>query len=247
MVPKNRLPCNCTTTAISPASLSTSRSSSRRLRLECAVRKSCLASSTMPRIWSRINNRIARQIPTAEAAINPLWATTTTVAMTIKSTRVARRNSSRKMPQSNMRNATTSRMPARAPMGTHAINLPSSTKAAITSTPSTTPDQYERPPLVKLTSVAPMVPAPGMPPAMNAAKLADPCASNSRFESWRRRISASSTTPVLSVSTESSTDKVSAETSTLLTSSGRIWNNDVARSVTASTKEPPASIGPITS
>ena len=61
-----------------------------------------------------------------------------------------------------------------------------------------------------LTIVAPSVPAPGMPPSRAEARLAAPCPRSSRLESWRLFTTESVTTQVLSVSMESSTERVSA-------------------------------------
>jgi len=150
------------------------------------------------------------------------------------------------MLRSNIRHATTSSNPASAPIGTHAISPPSSTNASTTNTPSVTPDHSVRPPLVKLTSVAPIVPAPGMPPTKKAAALPIPCPISSRLESLRRRARASSTTPVFNVSMESSTDSVRAEINITPTSAGRTSSKDETFALTASTIEPEVSIGPIT-
>ena len=57
-------------------------------------------------------------------------------------------------------------------MGTQAMSGPRSRKATSDERPSTTPETGGvRPPLVTLTRVAPMVPAPGMPPTRPEARL----------------------------------------------------------------------------
>ncbi|EXI68272.1 MAG: hypothetical protein AW07_04406 [Candidatus Accumulibacter sp. SK-11] len=109
-----------------------------------------------------------------------------------------------------MRTPTTSRMPARAATGIQAMNAPSARKATSAITPSTIPETRVWPPLARLTSVAPIWPAPGMPPAHAETTFAAPCATSSRLESWRLRVNASSTTAVFSVSIDSRTASVSA-------------------------------------
>ena len=63
--------------------------------------------------------------------------------------------------------------------------------------------------------VAPMVPAPGTPPTAAEARLPRPWPISARLESWRERVTASSTTQVLSVSMDSRTASVAAGTITL--------------------------------
>jgi len=81
-----------------------------------------------------------------------------------------------------MRTPMTIRIAASAPTGTQAISPPRMRKASNANAPSMTPDQREVPPELRLTSVAPMVPAPGMPPNREDAMLALPCANSSRLD-----------------------------------------------------------------
>ena len=166
---------------------------------------------TEPRICSRINNKMASSSPTPAAAIRltPM-AVATTAAITRKSNTVVFCLSRRKLLRSNIRQATTIRMPAKAAMGSQQISQANATKATMTNTPSRTPDRRVFPPLLMFTSVAPMVPAPGMPPIRAEAKLATPWPISSRLELWRRWVRVSMTTQVFRVSIESSTDSVMA-------------------------------------
>jgi hypothetical protein len=95
------------------------------------------------------------------------------------------------------------------------MKVPRARKATSDSTPSTTPETRVWPPLARLTSVAPIWPAPGMPPAHAEATLPSPCAISSRLESWRLRVRASRTTAVFSVSIDSNTARVNAVPSRL--------------------------------
>ena len=149
------------------------------------------------------------------------------------------------MVKSNMRHAMNSRMPASAPIGTQATSGPSTRKAASASDPSMTPLRMVRPPLVTFTKVAPIVPAPGMPPATKETALATPCPISSRLELWRRRVSASSTTPVFSVSMESSADSVSAGPRMRCSVEKSKCVTEAMRIETAERNEPEALIGPM--
>jgi len=106
-----------------------------------------------------------------------------TATMTTKSSRAEGRNRSLKIWKSNIFHAITSRIPARAAIGTQAISGRSAKKAISTSTPSIAPLHKVRPPLVTFTSVGPIVAEPDIPPASDDAALATPCAISSRFES----------------------------------------------------------------
>ena len=186
-------------------------------------------------------------MPVADAAMRSTCATATTAMMTTKSMRVPGRSARRKTLRSNIFHATTSRMPASAPMGTQAMRPPSTRNASRTKTPSAMPDSELRPPLVTFINVAPMVPAPAMPPTKNDAMLAVPCPMSSRLELCRRCTSVSSTTPVLRVSMDNSTASVSAETKTRVMSAGPVCSSEVARDPTAPRNEPDVTMGPITS
>ena len=169
--------------------------------------------------FSRMNNSTARAMPTLEAAIRlTVSATATTATMTTKSRMVERLRSNCRLCTSNMRTPMTIRMAANAAMGIHAITEPSRRNARSASTPSIRPEVRVCAPLEIFTSVAPMVPAPGIPPTRVEARLPSPWPISSRLESWRLRVSESSTTQVLSVSIESSTASVSAGTSRSLSS-----------------------------
>jgi len=122
--------------------------------------------------------------PTAEAAIRPMVrATTMTATTAAKSKTVAGDWMKRSGSRSIMRMPTAIRMPARAATGIQAMKLPS-TRAKISAvTPSTKPETRVVAPLDRLTRVAPMVPAPGMPPTSDDAMLPRPWPISSRFES----------------------------------------------------------------
>ena len=138
-----------------------------------------------------------------------------------------------------MRTPTTIRIAASPATGTQDIKVPSTRKAASDSTPSMTPENRVTPPLDMLTSVAPIWPAPGMPPQMAEVTLPRPWPISSRLESWREWVSASSTMQVFSVSMDSSTASVSAGTAMYL-----IWARPMSpaackRALMTSVKLPP--------
>ena len=110
-----------------------------------------------------------------------------TAAITQKSSTVLRCLSRWKLVRSNMRKATTMRMPAKAAMGTQPTRRLSTRKTKSENTPSNTPDKREVPPLPRLTRVAPMVPAPGMPPTSADTMLPAPWPTSSRFDRCRLR------------------------------------------------------------
>ena len=153
-----------------------------------------------------------------------------------------------KLVLSNMRKATTMRMPASAAMGTQPTRRLSSRKTKSENTPSNTPDKREVPPLPRLTRVAPMVPAPGMPPTSADTILPAPWPTSSRFDRCRLRVSASTTTQVLSVSMDSSAERVRAGTSSVLTVARLSRPRPCQRSTRLASTEPPVSaMGPMTS
>ena len=90
---------------------------------------------------------------------------------------------------SNIRQAMTSRMPARAPMGTQAICGLRRSRARTTNTPSNIPARQVFPPLVTLTMDGPMAPEPGMPPTRKEARFPTPWPTSSRLELERWRVS----------------------------------------------------------
>ena len=157
-------------------------------------------------------------MPVPDAGIRPTNSATPTTARITKKSRMVWRDLSRfRLWRSIILTPMTIRIAASAATGTQAIKLASSRKATSASTPSITPESRLTAPLDMLTSVAPIVPAPGMPPTSPAARLPRPCPTSSRFELCRERVRASSTTQVFSVSIESSTDRVSAGTSKAFT------------------------------
>ena len=83
---------------------------------------------------------------------------------------------------------------------------------AMPKAPSRMPERRPRPPELRLTNVAPMVPAPGMPPRRAVAPLPIPWASSSRFASLRLPVITPRTTQVLRVSMERRTARVAAGT-----------------------------------
>jgi len=154
---------------------------------------------------------IAIPTPTPEAAIRPMVrATMMTASTTAKSKTVARDSIKRSGSRSIMRMPMTIRMPASAATGTQARNEPKTSAATSDSNPSRTPETRVLAPLFRLTSVAPMVPAPGIPPTADEAMLAIPCATSSRSGWCRVRVNWSMTTQVFRVSIESRAARVSA-------------------------------------
>ena len=101
-------------------------------------------------------------------------------------------------------------MPASVATGTQAMKAPSSNATASAKAPCTMPAARVWAPLLSPTRVAPIVPAPAMPPQAAEATLATPWAISSRSGSCRERVSLSSTTQVFRVSIDSSAASVSA-------------------------------------
>ena len=154
---------------------------------------------------------MASNTPTADAVIRPTsTATSTTVAMTMKSSTALRERAKRNGSRSIIRTPTATRMPASVATGTHAMKAPSNSATTSARAPCTIPAARVWVPLLSPTSVAPMVPAPVMPPQAADATLAIPCAKSSRSGSWRELVSLSSTTQVFSVSIDSSAASASA-------------------------------------
>ena len=209
---------------------------------------SVLRCTTLPPICSRMNSTIASTTPTPDAAIRlTVWAVTTTATITTKSKIVERALRKCRLWRSIMRTPTTTRMPASAATGTQAIRAPSARNASSDSAPSISPDRRLFPPLEMFTRVAPICPAPGMPPMAAEARLPSPCPRSSRFESCRLRVSVSTTTQVLSVSIESSTARVSAGISRAGRSARPIALIAVSRPAKALKRpDPPPPSGPMT-
>ena len=87
-----------------------------------------------------------------------------------------------------MRRPTTISTPLRAAIGIQATKAPSKSATTSVMTPAMMPEIRVSPPLDRLTMLAPIVPAPGMPPMVEATTLASPCAASSRLGSWRVRV-----------------------------------------------------------
>ena len=140
----------------------------------------------------------------------------------------------------------TKRIPARAPIGTQAISRLRRSSANITKPPSIMPARGVLPPLVILTSVGPIVPAPGIPPTRKEAMFPIPCPISSRSEWCLLRVRASRPTHVLRVSIESNTDSVRAGTIIICKEAAVTEKSEAARPTTASKNDPDVWIWPIT-
>ena len=102
--------------------------------------------------------------------------------MTMKSKMVDRDRAKCNECQSIILKPMTINKPANAEIGIQLSKGVNNKKASKDHTPCATPDKRVSPPLALLTRVAPIVPAPGVPPNMAAAKFPKPCAINSRFD-----------------------------------------------------------------
>ena len=145
--------------------------------------------------------------------------------MTTKSTKVSLERAKAKDFQSIIFTPMTTKSAAKEAIGTHAIKGVKTKIAIKDHSPWRTPDKRVVPPLALLTKVAPMVPAPGVPPRRLALTLPRPWPTNSRLELWRLPVRASRTTQVFNVSIDNKIARVRAGI-IICSNGGRLgWNS----------------------
>ena len=199
-------------------------SASGRCQLDGDCRNSSLCRTTVLSICARTNSTMAKATPAADAVMRLLVsATATTVTTTPKSSTVARERRNWSGARSIMRKPITSRMPASVATGIQGIRRLNSSAATSAKTPVMTPVMRVVAPLPRPTRVAPIWPAPDIPPRPLHTTFATPWPISSRLGSCRLRVNWSSTTQVLRVSIESRAARVNAALATPSTSSSRRW------------------------